>query len=151
MSTIETMLEDARAKLSRVTAEEAAREHAAGAILVDTRTFEQRTRDGTIPGALVIDRTVFEWRLDPTSPSRVDQAKDHDVRVIVICAQGYSSSLAAASLQELGLRNATDVIGGFEAWKAAGLPIIPTSIETGQRRAVEGPVSIETGGNPGEG
>jgi rhodanese-related sulfurtransferase len=78
---------------------------------------------GEIPGALVIDRTVLEWRLDPTSPSRIDQAKDRQIRVIVVCAEGYSSSLAAASLQDIGLVNATDLIGGFEAWKTAGLPV----------------------------
>jgi rhodanese-related sulfurtransferase len=73
----------------------------------------------------VIDRTVLEWRLDPTSPSRIEQAKDHEIRVIVVCAEGYSSSLAAASLQDIGLVNATDVVGGFEAWKAARLPVSP--------------------------
>jgi len=117
------LLEKARLRLERVTAEEAAAEHRAGALLVDTRTAEQRSRDGGIPGALRIERTVLEWRLDPSSPSCIAEAKDHAVRVIVICAEGFSSSLAAASLQDLGLINATDVIGGFEAWKAAGLPI----------------------------
>jgi len=94
-----------------------------GALLVDTRSAEQRERDGEIPGAQVIDRAVLEWRLDPGSAHRIAGASGHEVRVIVICAEGYSSSLAAASLQDLGLVNATDVIGGFEAWKAAGLPI----------------------------
>ena len=93
------------------------------ALLVDTRTESQRRADGDIPGALVIDRTVLEWRLDPTSASHIAEATDHQVRVIVLCAQGYSSSLAAASLLDLGLVNATDVIGGFEAWQAARLPI----------------------------
>jgi rhodanese-related sulfurtransferase len=78
---------------------------------------------GEIPGAIVIDRTVLEWRLDPTSPSRIEQAKNHQIRVMVICAEGYSSSLAAVSLQDLGLLNATDVMGGFEGWKASGLPV----------------------------
>ena len=123
MPTIDDILDKARRRLARVTPEQAAREHEHGALLVDTRTSEQRHRDGDIPGAVVIDRTVFEWRLDPASASRIPEARDHDVRVIVICAQGYSSSLAAASLQDLGLVNATDVIGGFEAWKAAGLPV----------------------------
>ena len=109
--------------MRRLDAREAAAEQAEGALLVDTRTEAQRRIHGNIPDALVIDRTLLEWRLDPTSPSRLPQAKDHDVRVIVICQQGYSSSLAAASLQDLGLVNATDVIGGFEAWKAAGLPV----------------------------
>ena len=120
---IDGVLEKARRRLKRVSAEQAAAEQANGALLVDTRTEHQRHRDGEIPGALVIDRTVPEWRLDPTSPSRVAEATDHNVRVILICSQGYSSSLAAASLQDLGLVKATDVIGGFEAWKAAGLPV----------------------------
>ena len=89
----------------------------------DGKTYEQRRDAGSVPGAIVLDRTVFEWRLDPSSPSRIPQATSHQVRLIVICAQGFSSSLAAASLLDLGLTNATDVIGGFEAWKAAGLPV----------------------------
>jgi len=123
MPTIDDVLAAARRRLDRVTPERAAAEQSQGALLVDTRTSEQRARDGVIPAALVIDRTVLEWRLDPTSPTRLLQANGHDVRVILICAQGYSSSLAAASLQDLGLVNATDVVGGFEAWKAAGLPV----------------------------
>ncbi len=120
---IDEVLEQARRRLVRVEPEQAAAELAQGALLVDTRTAAQRGDQGEIPGAIVIDRTVLEWRLDPTSPARIDQAKDHQVRVILVCAEGYSSSLAAASLQSLGLVNATDVIGGFEAWKAAGLPV----------------------------
>jgi rhodanese-related sulfurtransferase len=96
---------------------------ATGALLVDTRTAEQRARDGTIPGAIAIDRSLLEWRLDPASPWRIAEARNHDIRVIVIDPEGYASSLAAASLQDLGLINATDVIGGFEAWNAAGLPV----------------------------
>jgi rhodanese-related sulfurtransferase len=122
-ATIDQVLERARRRLARVDPKQAAAEQAQGALLVDTRTETQRAKQGEIPGALVIDRTVFEWRLDPTSPSHIPEAKDHNVRVIVICSEGYSSSLAAASLQELGLINATDVIGGFRAWKEAGLPI----------------------------
>ncbi|HSS60060.1 MAG TPA: rhodanese-like domain-containing protein [Candidatus Limnocylindrales bacterium] len=120
---IDEVLERARRRLRRLTADQAAAEQAAGAMLVDTRTEHQRSRDGSVPGALVIDRTVLEWRLDPTSSSRVEQATSHDIRVIVICAEGYSSSLAAVSLQDIGLINATDVIGGFQAWKTAGLPV----------------------------
>ena len=123
MPTIEEALASARRRISRLTAEQANAEHAAGALLVDTRTESQRRAEGDIPGALVIDRTVLEWRLDPTSASHIAEATDHQVRVIVLCAQGYSSSLAAASLLDLGLVNATDVIGGFEAWEAARLPI----------------------------
>ena len=123
MPTIDEALASARRRISRLTAEQANAEHAAGALLVDTRTESQRRLQGDIPGALIIDRTVLEWRLDPTSATRIAEATDHRVRVIVLCAQGYSSSLAAASLQDLGLINATDVIGGFEAWQAARLPI----------------------------
>ena len=123
MPSIDAVLEKARRRLSRLTAEQAAAELGQGALLIDTRTSDQRAKDGQIPGALVIHRTVIEWRLDPTSRSHIPEATDHDIRVIVICAEGYSSSLAAASLQDLGLVNATDVIGGFDAWKAAGLPV----------------------------
>lgn len=123
--TIDEVLEKARRRLVRVTAEQAAAELAEGALLVDTRTETQRAEGGEILGAIVIDRTVLEWRLDPTSPTRIAEVKDHQVRVIVVCAEGYSSSLAATSLQDIGLVNATDLIGGFEAWKGAGLPIRP--------------------------
>jgi rhodanese-related sulfurtransferase len=123
MATIDDVLEKARARLKRLEPTEAAAELQAGALLVDTRTETQRTQRGEIPGALVIDRTVLEWRLDPTSPHRIREATDDRVRVIVMCAEGFSSSLAAASLQDLGLVNATDVIGGFDAWEAAGLPV----------------------------
>ena len=125
MATIDDMLEAARRNLVRLTPEQAFVEQAEGAVVVDTRALEQRRRGGDIPNALVVDRTVLEWRLDPTSPNRIPQAVDHAVRVIVICAEGYSSSLATASLQGLGLFNATDVIGGFKAWCAAGLPVVP--------------------------
>src|SRR3977135_2371819 len=122
-STIDQVLQRARRRLTRVSPQQAAAEQADGALLVDTRTETQRATQGEIPGALVIDRTVLEWRLDPTSPSRIDKATDHQIRVIIVCAEGYSSSLAAASLQDIGLVNATDLIGGFQAWKAAGLPV----------------------------
>ena len=121
--TVDKMLERARRRLARVEPHQAAAEQAQGALLVDTRTHAQRAEQGKIPGAFVIDRTVLEWRLDPTSPWRIPEATDLQIRVIVVCAEGFSSSLAAASLQDLGLFNATDVIGGFQAWKAAGLPV----------------------------
>ena len=120
---VEKLLDAARARFKRLTPEQALAEHARGAVLVDTRTADQRSRGGRIPGALVIDRTVLEWRLDPSSPARVPEASRTDMRVIVFCEEGYSSSLAAASLLDLGLTNVTDVIGGFEAWKAGGLPV----------------------------
>jgi rhodanese-related sulfurtransferase len=125
-SKIDDILEDARQRLIRIEPAQAADEQSRGAMLVDTRTDAQRARDGEIPGALVIDRTVLEWRLDPTSPSRIEEASSTEVRVILICNEGYSSSLAAVSLLNLGLFNATDVIGGFQAWKRAGLPVRPS-------------------------
>lgn len=119
------MLEAARGRLERISASQAADEQRDGALIVDTRTLEQRQAQGQIPGARIIDRTVFEWRLDPMSASHLPEVTDHDVRIIVLCRQGFSSSLAAASLQDLGLHRATDVVGGFEAWRDAGLPIVP--------------------------
>jgi rhodanese-related sulfurtransferase len=122
-SGVDELLAEARRGLSRLSPEEAAAAVAAGALLVDTRTERQRAAQGELPGAVVVDRTVLEWRLDPTSPDRIPEAGDPDLRVVVVCRQGYSSSLAAASLQRLGLHRATDVIGGVEAWVAAGLPV----------------------------
>lgn len=122
---VDQLLEEARARLDRVTPRRAWEElRSSTAVLVDTRTLEQRQDGGEIPGALVIDRTVLEWRLDPASPWRVPEVADADTRVIVICRQGFSSSLAAATLHELGLHRATDVIGGVEAWREAGLPLV---------------------------
>ena len=121
--TIDELLEQARCRLVRVEPLQAAEELGRSALLVDTRTEIQRAQQGEIPGALAIARNVLEWRLDPTSETRITQATDHQVRVIVVCADGYASSLAAASLPDIGLVNATDLIGGFHAWKAAGLPV----------------------------
>ena len=123
--TVEELLDRARRRLGRVQPEQAARELAEGALLVDIRPSEQRAQ-GEIPGATVIDRNVLEWRLDPASRWRIPEVTSHDIRLIVICNEGYSSSLVAAELHELGLVNATDVIGGFQAWQAAGLPISET-------------------------
>jgi rhodanese-related sulfurtransferase len=94
----------------------------AGALLIDTRTDRQRAVQGNLPGAIVIDRTVLEWRLDPASCSRIPEAAGYDLDIVVVCRQGYSSSLAAASLRTIGLRRATDMVGGVDAWLAAGLP-----------------------------
>lgn len=95
----------------------------AGALLVDTRTERQRAEQGELPGALVIDRTVLEWRLDPGCPWRVPEATGSGLEVILACPQGFSSSLAAESLRRMGLSRATDIIGGVDAWMAAGLPL----------------------------
>jgi rhodanese-related sulfurtransferase len=123
MATIDELMADARAALARVTPEHAAAHLGAGALLVDIRLAEQRAADGEVPGAHVISLNHLEWRLDPTSAVRIDEARDHDVYVILLCDEGYCSSLAAARLHELGLHRATDVIGGFQAWRAAGMPV----------------------------
>jgi rhodanese-related sulfurtransferase len=123
--TVDDLLREARAILDRVTPDHAWAEVRDGAILVDTRTLEQRTVHGDIPGAVRIGLNVLEWRVDPASEWRIAQMTSHDVRVIVLCQQGYSSSLAAARLHDLGLHRATDVVGGFEAWRDAGLPVEP--------------------------
>jgi rhodanese-related sulfurtransferase len=121
--TISELLTQARSRLRRLEPEEALCAIGEGALLVDTRSGRQRREQGAIPVAVIIERNVLEWRLDPASPWRIPEIEDHERRVIVMCAEGYGSSLAAASLQDLGLVNATDVIGGAEAWIAAGLPV----------------------------
>jgi rhodanese-related sulfurtransferase len=121
--TIDELLEQVRSRIDRVDAVEAAGRLAAGALLIDTRPAEQRDRDGGVPGAVVVDRNVLEWRLDPASPYRIPEVTGYDLEVIVLCNQGYSSSLVADTLRSLGLRRAVDVIGGFEAWAALGLPV----------------------------
>jgi rhodanese-related sulfurtransferase len=123
--TIDEHLAAIREGLDRVTPAEAARAAAEGALLVDIRYGALRDRDGTIPGAVIVERNELEWRLDPLSPHRVAEATGHDLPVIVICNEGYASSLAAVSLQALGLRRATDLDGGFQAWREAGLPVTP--------------------------
>jgi rhodanese-related sulfurtransferase len=112
---IEVLLAQARAGLDRVEPEHLVNEVAAGAILVDIRPVEQRQRDGELTGAIIIDRNVLEWRLDPTSADRLPLATDADIRYVVVCNEGYSSSLAAATLRDLGLHRATDLVGGFQA------------------------------------
>jgi rhodanese-related sulfurtransferase len=121
--TIDQMLAEARSRLRRVDPRQAAAEIDAGALLVDIRPQAQRAVEGEVPGALLIERNVLEWRFDPASASKLPQVRDHDVRVIIMCSEGYTSSLAAAALQDLGLANATDLDGGFHAWAAAGLPV----------------------------
>jgi rhodanese-related sulfurtransferase len=119
--TADDLLDRARNVLIRLEPEQAAAELARGALLVDIRPSEQRAQ-GEIPGATVVERNVLEWRLDPASRWQIPAVTSYDIRVIVICNEGYSSSLVAATLMELGLVNATDVTGGFQAWRAAGLP-----------------------------
>ncbi|QIY77293.1 rhodanese-like domain-containing protein [Streptomyces sp. RLB1-33] len=121
---IDTLLERVREGLDRVEAEEAYSAAQGGeALLVDIRYAALRERDGLIPGALVVERNELEWRLDPQGSHRAPEATSHDLRVVVVCNEGYASSLAAVSLQQLGLHRATDLVGGFQAWKAAGFPV----------------------------
>jgi rhodanese-related sulfurtransferase len=121
--TIHDLLARTRARYRRLTPAEAFAAMRAGALLIDTRTDTQRRRDGEIPGALVIDRTVLEWRVDPASGSTHPAIGGLDAPLILLCAQGYSSSLAVGTLLDLGASRVTDVVGGFEAWRAAGLPV----------------------------
>jgi rhodanese-related sulfurtransferase len=119
---IDDLLAEARARLDRVTPQEAAARWAAGAVLVDIRPAAQRAVEGEVPGALLVERNVLEWRFDPASDARLPEATGYDVDVIVLCQEGYTSSLAADALRSLGLHRATDVVGGFRDWLAAGLP-----------------------------
>ncbi|QPP07225.1 sulfurtransferase [Streptomyces bathyalis] len=136
-SRVDSLLESARSGLTRLDAEAAARaQREEGALLVDIRYAALRDRDGTIPGALIVERNELEWRLDPTCPHRSPEAfpsdrgawgdpRAFDLPVVVVCNEGYASSLAARSLRDLGLHRATDLEGGFQSWRAAGLPVTP--------------------------
>lgn len=119
------ILAQARGRLKRLGPQQAYAAMHAGALLVDIRPQAQRAAEGELPGALVVERNVLEWRLDPASDARLPEAGDYRRPVIVICSEGYASSLAAASLQDLGLVNATDLAGGFRAWAGSGLPVTP--------------------------
>jgi rhodanese-related sulfurtransferase len=116
VSAVDDLLAASRRDLDRVHPGDLAAEMAAGALVVDTRPVEQRERDGELPGAVVIDRNVLEWRLDPTSPHRIPEATSAELRLIVVCNEGYASSLAAYTLRQLGLSRATDLEGGYQAW-----------------------------------
>jgi rhodanese-related sulfurtransferase len=120
--TVDDLLAEARSRIARVTPHEAAARIAAGAHLVDIRPAAQRAREGEVPGSLIVERNVLEWRFDPASDARLPDATGYDVDVIILCSEGYTSSLAADALRSLGLHRATDVVGGFSAWAAAGLP-----------------------------
>jgi rhodanese-related sulfurtransferase len=120
---IEELLESARSRLQRLDPAQAFAAQQQGAVLVDIRSEANRVIEGEIPGAEVIERAVLEWRLDPASPDRVDWTS-YDVTIVLVCDEGYSSSLAAATLQDLGLTRATDLIGGYRAWRSAGLPTV---------------------------
>ncbi|MER5857974.1 rhodanese-like domain-containing protein [Streptomyces sp900105245] len=125
---MDALLDRVRAGYQRVEAREAHEAARTGdALLVDIRYAALRDRDGLIPGALVVERNELEWRLDPQGSHRAPEATGHDLRVVVICNEGYASSLAVDSLRQLGLHRATDLVGGFQAWRSAGLPVEPAS------------------------
>ncbi len=124
--TVEDLLAEARARLPhRPSPAEAFEAQAKGTLLVDIRGDDQRRADGLIPGAVVLPRNALEWRCDPASPWRHASICTWDQAIVLLCHEGFQSSLAAATLQQLGLRNATDLDGGFAAWRKAGLPVVP--------------------------
>jgi rhodanese-related sulfurtransferase len=120
-SRIDKVLDAARARLDRLPANAVPEALERGAVLVDIRPQAQRDREGNVPAALVIERNVLEWRCDPTSDAKIPEAVDDDVEWVVLCSEGYTSSLAAASLVDLGLHRSTDVVGGYHALKAEGV------------------------------
>jgi rhodanese-related sulfurtransferase len=132
--TVEELLARARETLDRVDVHDLPEAIRRGAVLVDIRSELQRERDGSIPGAVFIARNVLEWRCDPASRWRDERVCDPCTKLILVCDEGYQSSLAAATLQELGLPRATDLIGGFDSWRAAGLPVERSESEAGTGR-----------------
>jgi rhodanese-related sulfurtransferase len=124
MTTIDDVLTDARTRIRRLDPHKAQEAITAGALLVDIRPQAQREAQGGFPNALIIERNVLEWRLDPASDARLPQASSHDLEVIVACQEGYTSSLAAAALIDLGLHRTADLAGGHRAWREAGLPVV---------------------------
>ena len=122
---IDELLAEARSRLRRLGPLEAATRVADGAVLVDIRPAAQRAAEGSVPGALVVERNVLEWRFDPASDARLPEATGYDVDVVVLCSEGYTSSLAADALRSLGLTRASDVVGGYRAWAVSGLPVVP--------------------------
>lgn len=119
---IDELLDAARGRLDRVHPDALAGEVAAGALLIDIRPLEQRTRDGPMPDAIVIDRNVLEWRLDPSCEHHIAAIDSYDARIVITCNEGYQSSLAAAELRDLGLHRATDLVGGYQAWITTSHP-----------------------------
>jgi len=135
MSALDHYLAAARSSLVLLEPADAYAATQRGALLVDIRPEFQRRRDGEVPAAIIVERNHLEWRLHPDSPARIPEATSADVEWIVLCDQGYASSLAAAVLQTLGLRRATDVVGGLQAWRTAGLPLGPPGVVSAPRLA----------------
>jgi rhodanese-related sulfurtransferase len=115
---IDDLVEGARQRIGRIGPEEIEAVVRSGGLVVDIRPAAQRADEGELPGAVVLERNVLEWRLDPTSPHRLPQVHDHDVPIVIVCSEGYASSLAAASLADLGLTRPLDLKGGYRAWRA---------------------------------
>ena len=134
-SAIARELDRCQQALDRVEPADLAAVAASGALVIDMRPVRQRLRDGELPGALVVDRNVLEWRLDPTSPYRLAVSDDPDRHIVLVCNEGYSSSLAAITLQQLGLPRATDLAGGFTAWSAYVAEVQADEIATARRVA----------------
>lgn len=130
---IDQILHEARQRLRRLGPAQAQRAMSGGALLVDIRPQAQRAQEGCVPGALHVERNVLEWRFDPRSAARLPEAAGYGRQVIVMCSQGYTSSLAAAALQDLGLSNATDLAGGFQAWARSGLPVVAAPVSGSQQ------------------
>jgi rhodanese-related sulfurtransferase/DNA-binding winged helix-turn-helix (wHTH) protein len=145
-TTIEKVLRAARSRLDRLSPQQAAREQQAeGALIVDIRSEPTRRAEGEIPGSLILERNVLEWRLDPTSTWRIEEAVDHSLRAIIVCPEGYVSSLAAAGLKDVGLHRATDVVGGFEAWREAGCPVVRSVTMAGSYvAAAPNPITLDS-------
>jgi rhodanese-related sulfurtransferase len=122
-ATVDDLLASARSRIRRLRPHEAAAAWQRGGLLIDIRPAGQRRQEGEIPGAVIIERNVLEWRLDPSSPHRLDEVTGHGQELIVLCSEGYASSFAAATLVDLGFASAGDLDGGFKAWEAAGLPV----------------------------
>ena len=122
--TIDDLLVRARSRIRRLSPSEALAAQRTGAVIVDIRTEAQRVADGTVPGAVWFPRNVLEWRVDPASPAADERVADLALQLLVLCHEGYQSSLAAATLRDLGVERAGDVIGGFRAWRVSGLPVV---------------------------
>lgn len=144
MSTLDRYLQAARSDLERLDPSDAHAATRRGALLVDIRPEFQRRRDGEVPGAVVVERNHLEWRLHPESPARIPEAATFDQQWIVLCDEGYASSLAAAVLRALGLHRATDVVGGLQAWREAGLPLGPPGHVSQPRLAPESRLQEES-------
>ncbi len=126
---VDQLLLEARSRIRRLQPEQAAARMRAGAVLVDIRPAAQRAEQGEVPGALVVERNVLEWRFDPASGARLPEVTGYDLEVVVLCSEGYTSSLATDALRTLGLTRAADVVGGYRAWVAAGLPTTGASAD----------------------